>query len=303
MKFFFVSIIDFLFTKHHFLDLKNHVISNDLKKEIENLKYHDISNLSGAKKEWHNNLNRLINKLKKNRLKDFLRIDVVKKTMYVSRANYTLQELKYLPTKKYLKENFVGSPIMFYKRPMYSSQRIHHQFLLYSFEIEFENFIKDIDIIFEFGGGYGSMCENIYRLNYNGEYVIFDFKEFSILQKYYLYNTLSRKSFNKIMFINDFKNSQSIKNKVISSNSLFIATWSLSEADLKTRNLLDENILKNFDYYLIAFQPVFNEIDNLNYFKNFMQINNNINWQLKEIENSISNIQKQYFLFGKKKLY
>ena len=103
------------------------------------------------------------------------------------------------------------------------------------------------------------------------------------------------------MFINDLKNSRAIENKIISSNSLFIATWSLSETDLKTRNLFDENILKNFDYYLIAFQPVFNEIDNLNYFKDFMLVNNNINWQLKEIENSISNIQKQYFLFGKKK--
>ena len=145
------------------------------------------------------------------------------------------------------------------------------------------------------------MCENIFRHNYKGEYVIFDFKEFSVLQKYYLNNTLSHKSFNKIMFINDLKNSRAIENKINSSNSLFIATWSLSETDLKTRNLLDENILKNFDYYLIAFQPVFNEIDNLNYFKDFMLVNNNINWQLKEIENSISNIQKQYFLFGKKK--
>lgn len=301
MKFFLITIIEFFLTKHYFLDLKNHVISNDLKKEIDNLNYHDISNFSGAKKEWHNNLNELINKLKKNRIKDFLKIDVVRRTMYVARANYTLQELNYLPTKKYLKENFVGSPIMFYKKPIYSSQRIHHQFLLYSFDIEFENFINDINIIFEFGGGYGSMCENIFRHNYKGEYVIFDFKEFSVLQKYYLNNTLSHKSFNKIMFINDLKNSRAIENKINSSNSLFIATWSLSETDLKTRNLFDENILKNFDYYLIAFQPVFNEIDNLNYFKDFMLVNDNINWQLKEIENSISNIQKQYFLFGKKK--
>ena len=45
------------------------------------------------------------------------------------------------------------------------------------------------------------MCENIFRHNYKGKYVIFDFKEFSILQKYYLNNTLSHKSFNKIMFI------------------------------------------------------------------------------------------------------
>lgn len=172
MKYFFISIIEFLLTKHYFFDLKNHVISNDLKKEIDNLKYYDISNLYGAKKEWHNNLNGLIDKLKKNRIKDFLKIDVVRRTMYVSRANYTLQELKYLPTKKYLKENFVGSPIMFYKKPIYSSQRIHHQFLLYSFDFDFEN---------------------------------------------------------------------------------------------------------------------------------FMSVNNNVNWQLKEIENSISNIQKQYFLFGKKK--
>ena len=63
MKFFLITIIEFFLTKHYFLDLKNHVISNDLKKEIDNLKYYYISNLYGAKKVWHNNLNGLFDKL------------------------------------------------------------------------------------------------------------------------------------------------------------------------------------------------------------------------------------------------
>lgn len=293
-------IIESIFTKHYFFDNKRHIVTEEIKEQIDDLKYYDISSLSGAKKEWHKNLNELVDNLKNGKIKSFLKLDVIRRTMYISRANYTLSQLNYLPTKKYLKENFVGSPLLFYKYPIYSANRIHHQFHLYNFDIKFYEFIKDINFIFEFGGGYGSICENIYRHNYKGEYMLFDFKELSIIQQYYLSNTVNKVDFNKIHFLSDLKNNSNLREKIINSTSLFIATWSFSEADLNTRKLFTKNILGVFDNYLIAFQLKFNEIDNLKYFKKFMLINKGVDWELKLIDNSISKNMNQYYLFGKK---
>ena len=301
MKTLFKIIFEFVFTKHYFFDTKKHIISKDIDQEIFDLKYYDTSKIFGAKKEWYKNLNELIENLKNNKIKSFLSLDVIRRTMYISRASYTFNELNYLPTKNYLKENFVGSPLMFFKYPIYSANRISHQFHLYNFDIKFYDFINKIDFIFEFGGGYGSICENIYRHNYQGDYLLYDFKELSIIQKYYLSNTITKLDFEKIDFLSDLKDSPNLKSKIIKSSSLFIATWSFSEADLKTRKLFTENILGVFDNYLIAFQYEFNEIDNLNYFKEFMLINKEIDWELKLINNSISKNLNQYYLFGKKK--
>ena len=65
MKKILVKIIEFFITKHYFLDRKTHFISKELKQEIFNLKHYDTSNFFGAKKEWYNNLNELIENLKK----------------------------------------------------------------------------------------------------------------------------------------------------------------------------------------------------------------------------------------------
>ena len=302
MKKLFKFIIEFIFTKHHFFDTKKHIISKEIKQQIDNLKYYDISNLIGAKKEWHYNLNELIDSLKNNKLKDFLKLDVIRRTMYISRADFTLSQLYYLPTKKYLKENFVGSPLMYYRYPLYSANRIHHQFHLYNFDINFYDFIKKVNFIFEFGGGYGSICENIFRHKYQGKYLIYDFKELSIIQQYYLSNTLDDFNFKNIDFVNELYDMSDLKDKIKNSKSLFIATWSISEADLETRKIFKESILNDFDNYLIAFQNKFNEIDNLKYFKEFMLNNKRIEWELKLIDNSISKNMNQYYLFGKKKL-
>ena len=46
--------------------------------------------------------------------------------------------------------------------------------------------IDTLELIFEFGGGYGSMCRLAHNLGFNQAYIIFDLQPFSALQNYYL---------------------------------------------------------------------------------------------------------------------
>ena len=80
-------------------------------------------------------------------------------------------------------------------------------------------------MITEFGGGYGSMCR--VALNNLGlsdiKWEIIDLPIMLELQKAYLKESLSTKKFNQVGF------HESTSKIFPVNNSLFIATWSLSE--------------------------------------------------------------------------
>ena len=46
--------------------------------------------------------------------------------------------------------------------------------------------VADLHRIVEIGGGYGAACLMAYRMGFEGEYVIYDLPEFSLLQQFYL---------------------------------------------------------------------------------------------------------------------
>lgn len=57
---------------------------------------------------------------------------------------------------------------------------------LWKFEQVTGKRIADLESIVEIGGGYGAMCEMARRMGFQGEYTIYDLKEFSLLQQWYL---------------------------------------------------------------------------------------------------------------------
>jgi hypothetical protein len=58
---------------------------------------------------------------------------------------------------------------------------------------------------------------------------------------------------------------------------LFIATWSLSECPLKLREDVF-NVIEGFKYYLIAYQRIFDKINNEEYFEEKMKKMENYSW-------------------------
>ena len=86
-------------------------------------------------------------------------------------------------------------------------------------------------------------------------------------------------------------------------NSLFIANWSLSEVPLSLREEISKLII-NFDYIMISFQENFEDINNLNYFRN-LQDTLKGKYKIEIIINqfykgNVFKPEKHYFLFGSK---
>jgi hypothetical protein len=210
----------------------------------------------------------------------FLQWKIIKQTMFAS-GWYCYSELRYLRSqtewssrwKPGLQEGALGQPTPF---PFYlqsSSNLIHHAYHIAQFEEKTGVRINNLNFIFEFGGGYGSLCRFIKKLAYGGPYVIYDLPEFSALQEFFLkgsnlpvgcFSEMSN-SRDEIFLINRI---QDLRLSLIhaSTPSLFIATWSISETPLKFREeILD--LTRSFDNFLIAYADTFGGVDNVTFFK------------------------------------
>ena len=86
--------------------------------------------------------------------------------------------------------------------------------------------LKEIDVIYDVGGGYGNMCRIIKEMGYTGDYILIDFPELHEIQKFYLENLGLKVSMNI-----DYQTlDNNLKPK---GNSLLIATHSINEMPLK----------------------------------------------------------------------
>ena len=113
-----------------------------------------------------------------------------------------------------------------------------------------------MDRIFEFGPGYGGLCDVIYRAGFKGSYYLQDLPEMQQIQRYFLKaDTTDRKLFWQVP-----------TEKV----DLFISTWALSEVPLAIRYAILRAVpSKN---YFFIFQDKWDEdddrtIDNVKFFE------------------------------------
>jgi len=282
---------------------KEKELIEDLRKTFNELSYININHYSHPERIWAQNMNRLRELVIKENIREFLRWDVILETMFVGNNIYVATELEYLRGKsdwngrweKAIKEVETGSPLPFNKYPLSSGNLIHHAYHVAKFEEKTGVSSAKIDLVCEFGGGYGCMCKLFHNLGFEGKYIIFDFPHFCALQKYFL------KSVG--ITVHDFDKIQSLENgvfcvsdietfKILLSkcndcrNSLFIATWSMSEAPLDIRNSILP-LLSQFKSFLIAYQDNFGEVNNIRYFdslKNYYEHKVQWNqWRIKHL--------------------
>jgi hypothetical protein len=280
------------------------VKENELIKDLR-IKFHDIPDKSLEKLEpsalsWANNMNRLKALVLNNDPRKFLDWDVIRKTMYIGNSGYIRKEYKYLKSisnfsgRWYpaIQESTIGLPKRYNHLGRSSGNLIHHAYHIAKFEEETNLLITNSDFVFEFGGGYGSMCRLFHNLGYKKRYLIFDLAPFSALQKYYLKSLgleiLDIDNFIKaesgILCISKIEDLQIIlKNSDINqSNSLFLGTWSISETPVNLREIIFP-LVKDFSSFLIAYQNNFCNVDNIDYFDNFRKQHKNISWNNWEI--------------------
>jgi hypothetical protein len=163
--------------------------------------------------------------------------------------------------------------------------------------------LKDFDVIFEFGGGYGNLAHTFCVLNKKIKYIVFDTFEVNLLQYYYLKKNNHNPSFqalsrNNILLVNSInKLKKTIEKIKLIPNKLFIANWSLSEVPMNLRNDLSF-ILDIFDFQLISFQSHFENLNNIEYFTDIKNNNEKRNRLCSFLQ--VEYIKNNYYLFSKK---
>lgn len=256
-----------------------------------------------AHDQWVENIINFKNHILTSDPKNFLQWDIVRKTMFIGNALFILKEFIYLRRNNWNKwkkaiteKNYVSTePFILY--PKSSGNLIHQAYHLARFESVTGQKISDFDFIFEFGGGYGAMCQLVSNIGFKGKYIIFDFPILSALQNFYLkINDLSTdfysfKKGTKILCLDDL---EIVKKQIPKKGKkLFIAAWSLSESPLEIRKKVYP-IIKDFNSLLIGYQGYFNIIDNHKYFKNYRKKFTKFQWYNQEI----MQLKGNFYLFG-----
>jgi len=181
----------------------------------------------------------------------FLTWEPVINTMFVRNENYIATEYEYLRNRPdwaarwetAIRENPVGRPQRYSADPTTSENLIHHVYHLAKFEEIIGVPVDALDFVYEFGGGYGSMCRLFHDLKFKGKYVIFDLPILSCLQRYYLRaiglrvadgNEYSADA--DVACVHDVAALDKILSGAVRrSKSLFISTWAISETPIDYR--------------------------------------------------------------------
>ena len=252
---------------------------------------------SEAGKEWLHNLQNLSQEILQGDPRSFMVWRVIQNTMFVANSSYTAKELTFIKSrtdwktrwKPAIRESPFGSPSRYARYPASSGNLIHHAYQIAVFESITRKAVDKIDLVLEFGGGYGSMCRLFNNLGYRGTYIIYDLPLFSALQSYYL-KSIGLKFNNdvngnmKVVCVSDFDQMKSLLGNSLKGNNLFLATWSISEVPLSVRTPFLE-IARGFSYYLISFQEQFGEVNNLDYFSRYSQsMQDHIRWSFDAYE-------------------
>ncbi|MFA5422262.1 MAG: hypothetical protein WC374_00195 [Phycisphaerae bacterium] len=289
-------------------------LAADFRKLFENLPSVDTTNLSLPEKEWMENAVRLKHLFLNNEPRQFLRWHNVSALMSAKHASYVKPEFNYLKNhpdwdsrlSKAIKEVQTGHPLPYYKYPQSSANLIHHAYHWVKFEKTTGLSVGDLSTILEFGGGYGSMCRLIRNLGFKGKYIIFDIPAFSLLQRFFFESIKLEDNHNSPQtrtgeqeYAICTSDIEELKNLLANNDqkgiSLFLATWSFSEAAIKVRNDILP-ITSSFDAFLIGYQYKFNKIDNIAFFKNWKESFGNIQWS----EWDINHLPNNRYLFGTK---
>jgi len=278
---------------------------NGLRNKIKSLYISEDEGKYSSEDLWTRHCIELKNTLLDKDPRGFLKWDIILKTMYhqtdVLEFNFLREESNW----EWFKGAIVNEVPVFYPVPYFAyrqtnSNTVHHAYHIAQLLKHTDININKLSTIFEFGGGYGNMCRLLFNLGFKGNYTIFDLPIFSELQRYYL-SSLDLpiapddqnkiKKTNNIILMSDTKNiSDDLNNK-----GLFIGTWSISEVPLYFRTEIFKRI-GDPDYFLLAYQNNFEEVDNVKYFKSFQDEKKNYLWYDFEIEHLPGN----RYLIGEK---
>jgi hypothetical protein len=210
----------------------------------------------------------------------FLRWPVVR-PMYRRDPTYLEQSLAYLQThpewhsrwRGAVRESAVGDPRPFFDYRPSSGNLLYQGYQACRFEDVTGARLSDADFILEFGGGYGAFCRLVYALGFRGTYVIYDFPEFSALQRFYLrahgLPTAAEPRLEPgrpgIVTLSTLGELDEVLGGRSPGRAVLVALWSLAETPLALRDAVMMRVT-TFDGFVFGYHPRFGEVDNTAWF-------------------------------------
>lgn len=288
---------------------REQLLADEFNAKIGALNIPNSQGMTPAQKAWNDNMHTLQRMVESHDPREFLSWDVVAGTMFVKYAKYSRTEYGYLRGlsnwprwKDALHEDNAGTPVRCPFDTTTSCNLVHHAYHVAQFEKFSGEIASDFDYVFEFGGGYGSMCRLFFKLGFKGRYLIVDLPAFSALQEYFLKSVgirvLTREEFlnggSGVLCTSDIDN---LDDLIGGKKKLFLATWSISESPLFIREKILGKHSRAFDAYLMAFQPKFEDVDNAEFFEKFCLGLPDYSWLIEKMEH----LKNQKYLFGMRK--
>jgi hypothetical protein len=285
------------------------LVADEFRAKISELNIPDSQGMTPAQRAWNDNMHTLQRMVESHDPRAFLSWDVVAGTMFVKYAKYSRTEYGYLRSladwprwKEALREDDAGLPAKCPFDTSTSCNLVHHAYHVAQFEKFSNETVSNFDYVFEFGGGYGSMCRLFFKLGFKGRYLIVDLPAFSALQEYFLKSVgikvLTTDEFIKgesgVLCASDIDELDDLIGG--GRKSLFLATWSISESPLFVREKILGKYSNAFDAYLVAFQPKFEDVDNAVFFEKLRADHPDYSW----VTEDMAHLKKQKYLFGKK---
>jgi hypothetical protein len=224
---------------------------------------------SEASTVWGKRRQALRTHFEKDDIEDFLRWSTINATMFVRECDMThaqLIQLRSVPKWEFyaetaLMENSLGNPPRLGAMAYTSGNLVNQTYHLHQWERMTRRDVKDLTTIVEFGGGYGAMSAICRRMGFEGDYYIYDFPEFCLLQEYYLTNLGYEVETIDVDRNTDYRRITQFTPDI----DLLIACHSLSEVPFHVR----EDFIANLAPLscLFVYQKKFDGIDNIGWFQ------------------------------------
>lgn len=211
----------------------------------------------------------------------FLRWPVLR-PMYKRDAPYIGQWLAYFRAhpewqsrwQPAVRESTVGDPRPFFDYWPSSGNLLSQAYHVCRFEDVTGARLPDIDLLLEFRDGYGALCRLLHALGFRGTYVIFDFPEFSALQRFYLgahglpAAARPRREPGRpdIVTLSTLGELDELLEGQSPGRAALVALWSLSETPLPLREAVMTRVAA-FEMFAFGYQARFGDVDNMAWFR------------------------------------
>ncbi len=158
-----------------------------------------------------------------------------------------------------VRESAIGDPRPFFAYWPSSGNLLYQAYHACRFEEVTGAALADVDVIVEFGGGYGAFCRLLCALGFRGMYVIFDFPEFSALQRFYLRahglpaepGRGAGGDRSRIVTVSELDELDAFL-AGRAGRAAFVALWSLSESPVVLRDEVMRRVL-GFDLFVFGY--------------------------------------------------